>query len=553
VAALCVVVAAQESRGQAFDRPSDERPELGPFEPPATPTPPLVLPAPPEPPPHRDRFATGVRAHVGRVRVEGSTVFSAQELEQVTRPWTNRSIDTGELEDLVEAITRLYIDRGYLTSGAYVPDQDLAGDELLIRVVEARLTDVRIEGNRWYRDAWLRRRLLAAIDAPLNVKQVEEQLQLLLQNEDFAGVRAVLRPGPERGQDVLEITVDERMPFGLNLMVANDNPPAIGEIRGQAHAEDRSLLGFADRLDAGLEFAEGLNVQDVGYELPFLPQGTSVLARYRRSAGDVVEKPFEAANIESETWTATVGLRHPLLLTTQHQLTIGLIGERRRSTTSLDGQRFSFVPGPDDGRVDLTVLRALQEWNWRSPQDVLATRSTLSFGLDALGATRNSGDVPDGRFFSWLGQAQWAHRFPDSLLGSQLITRVDLQLADKPLFTIEQIAIGGVRTVRGYRENLLVSDDGVIGSLELRIPVLRPFGVEDFQLAPFFDIGYGWNESSDAPSSQRIESVGIGARYRLMNRVLFYAYWGAALSDFPNRSNNIQDNGFHLGVALDVL
>ena len=512
-----------------------------------------MLPPPPEPPAQRDPLAKGVRTYIGRVRVEGSSVFSAQELEAVTRPWTNRAIDSGELQDLVEAVTQLYIDRGYRSSGAYVPDQDLAGGELVIRVIEARLADVRVEGNRWYRDSWLRARLMAAIDSPVNVEQVEEQLQLLLQEPAIAGVRGVLRPGAERGEDVLELVVEERSPFDLNAAVANDNPPAIGSVRGQAYAADRSLLGFGDTLDLRVEFAEGLGTQEIGYEVPVLPWGTSLFARYRRSEGDVVEDPFEPANIESETWTASVGLRHPLVRTTRTRLWLGLVGERRRSLTWLDDERFSFVAGPENGRVDLSVLRLIQEGDWRSPDDVLAARSTLSFGLDALGATRNSGDVPDGRFFSWLGQAQWAHRFSDALLGSQLIARVDLQLASEPLLTIEQIAVGGVRTVRGYRENQLVADDGAIGSLELRVPVLKPLGIDDFALAPFFDIGYAWNEDSDAPSSQRIESVGIGARYRLADRILLYGYWGAALSDFPNSSSNIQDDGFHLGVTLDLL
>jgi hemolysin activation/secretion protein len=551
LAALSLALAAEEIQGQAFDRPADERPELAPF--PAPGEKPLVLPSPPPPPAERDPLAKGVRTYVRHVRVEGSTVFSAQELESVTQPWTFRKIDSGELQDLVEAITRLYVERGYVSSGAYVPDQDLAGNELGIRVVEARLAEVRVEGNRWHRDVWLRSRLIAAIDSPVNVRQVEEQLQLLLQDPDFASARGVLRPGAERGQDVLELVVEERLPFDLDLGVANDNPPAIGSVRGQAYAAHRSLLGFDDTLDLRLEFAEGYNAQEVHYEVPFLPWGTSVFGRYRRSEAEVVEDPFEPANIESETWTASVGLGHPLVRTTQQRLWIGLVGELRRSQTWLDGEGFPFVAGPDEnGRAKLSVLRGIQEWDWRSPHNVLATRSTLSFGLDAFDATRNHGDVPDGRFFSWLGQAQWAHRFSDALLASQLIARVDLQLASEPLLTIEQIAIGGLRTVRGYRENLLVADDGVIGSLELRVPVLRPLGIDEFELAPFFDIGRAWNEDSDAPSAETIEGIGVGARYRLAGRILLFAYWGAALQDFPNSSSNIQDDGFHLGVTVDV-
>ena len=100
---------------------------------------------------------------------------------------------------------------------------------------------------------------------------------------------------------------------------------------------------------------------------------------------------------------------------------------------------------------------------------MIALRSTESIGLDLLGATENSGDVPDGQFFAWLGQAQFARR----LFGSdwQLNLRGDVQLTADPLLPIERIAIGGIDTVRGYRENELVVDNGWIASAELRIPL----------------------------------------------------------------------------------
>ena len=74
-----------------------------------------------------------------------------------------------------------------------------------------------------------------------------------------------------------------------------------------------------------------LSTQEIGYEVPFLPWGTSLFARYRRSEGEVVEDPFEPANIESVTWTASVGLGHPLVRTTRQRLWLGIVGERRRS------------------------------------------------------------------------------------------------------------------------------------------------------------------------------------------------------------------------------
>jgi hypothetical protein len=102
---------------------------------------------------------------------------------------------------------------------------------------------------------------------------------------------------------------------------------------------------------------------------------------------------------------------------------------------------------------------------------VIAARSTFSLGVDALGATVNGGPVPDGQYLAWLGQFQWVRRFDDR--GDQFVFRTDLQLAEDPLLPLEQFAVGGASTVRGYRENQLVRDNGFVTSAELRIPTFR--------------------------------------------------------------------------------
>jgi Haemolysin secretion/activation protein ShlB/FhaC/HecB len=135
---------------------------------------------------------------------------------------------------------------------------------------------------------------------------------------------------------------------------------------------------------------------------------------------------------------------------------------------------------------------------------VLALRSTLSCGLDALGATQNSGDIPDGQFFAWLGQLQWVRRLWDT--DNQVLIRNQVQWAADPLLALEKLGVGGGSTVRGYRENLLVRDRGFVGSVELRFPVFRlplPFisrRPEDgqVQLATFYD--FGWSENVEEAS-----------------------------------------------------
>lgn len=126
-----------------------------------------------------------------------------------------------------------------------------------------------------------------------------------------------------------------------------------------------------------------------------------------------------------------------------------------------------------NGKTVVTPVRLYQDWLDRDAEDAFAARSTLSFGIQTLGATvieTSLPGTPTAKYFSWLGQAQYVRRIYEDW---EILFRSDLQLANRPLFQMEQIALGGLGSVRGYRTYLRVTDDGFLASGELRVPVGR--------------------------------------------------------------------------------
>src|SRR5262249_19085782 len=199
---------------------------------------------------------------------------------------------------------------------------------------------------------------------------------------------------------------------------------------------------------------------------------TTVSFESQRNSNTVIEQPFDVLDIESTTEIFTFGIRQPVYRTPSTVLAVELIGQRETENTSLLDMPFSLEPGAKNGEAGIVPLRAVLDFVDRAQAPAGPARARFSFGLNALGATTNSRPkLPDARFFAWLGQFQWAKRLP--ILDSQLIVRTDLQLANKPLFTLEQAAVGGRFTVRGYRENTLVRDNAFIGSIEARVPVVQ--------------------------------------------------------------------------------
>jgi hemolysin activation/secretion protein len=104
--------------------------------------------------------------------------------------------------------------------------------------------------------------------------------------------------------------------------------------------------------------------------------------------------------------------------------------------------------------------------------------------------------------------------------------------------------------VRGYRKNRIVRDNGVLGSFDLRIPLLRDaFGRALLQFAPFADVGHGWDEPPALPS-QTLASLGVGLRASPWPWLLAEAYWGRNLTGLDDPGDDLQDEGFHARVTL---
>jgi len=498
------------------------------------------------------------RVFVREIRVVGSTVFSPEELARVAAPYVNRELTAEDLEALRVALTLLYVNNGYINSGALLPDQAVTDGVVTYQIIEGRLINVEVEGNRWFRAGYFRRRLALGAGPPLNVNDLQQQLQLLLEDQRIRRLNAELKPGPQPGEGLLDVRVEERLPYRLFLEFNNYQSPAVGAERGLVTLEHQNLTGNGDILTLRYGKSEGVDpLLDFKYSLPLTARDTTVSLQYRKNTFAVVQKEFKDLDIESDSEIYTVTLRQPVYRTLSDEIALELIGERLSNETSLLGRPFSLSPGAQNGESVVTAIRAAQEWVHRTSSQVIAARSRFSVGIDALGSTLNNHDehIPDSRFFAWLGQFQWVRRLP--VFDSQVIFRSDLQLSANPLLVLEQTAVGGRYSVRGYRENTLVRDNAFLTSLEARVPLIRNVpGADYVELAPFVDYGRAWETARLTPDPQDIASVGIGLRWAATVPFLFplrpqlEVYWGHKLRDVKTSGGNLQDNGVHLQFVL---
>ena len=278
---------------------------------------------------------------------------------------------------------------------------------------------------------------------------MQQRLQFLQQDPRIARLDAELAPGVQRGESILRVQVEETNPFKVELAFNNYQSPTVGAERGIVTLTHQNLTGHGDVLFASYGLSEGVDIQaDASYTLPLTARNLTLNLQYRRDDFTVIEEPFTPLDIESQSEVFGVTLRQPFARTLRREFAVALTLEHLYNATFLLGERFQFSPGADRGQSTVTALRMALEWTDRTTDQVLALRSRLSVGLDALGATIHAeDDVPDGRFVAWLGQFQMVRRLNDR--GLQVLSRLDVQLATSPLLPLEQIVVGGRYSVRG--------------------------------------------------------------------------------------------------------
>jgi len=525
--------------------------------PPPAPPPSRIEPPPSVLPPAKPNLGM-IRVFVREIKVVGSTVFSADELAKLTAPYVNRELTSEDLEALRMAITLHYINNGYVTSGAVVPDQSMKDGVLTIQIVEGKLSRIDVEGNRWFVPGYIRKRIALGADPPLNINSLQERLQLLQADPRFERLNAELKPGIARGESVLDVRVAEHNPLRMWLEVNNYQSPSVGAELGLVTIAHQNLTGHGDI--ASLQYGQSAGVEpqlDARYMLPLAAYDTTLFLQYRRNDFRVIDEQFEPLRIKSRSEILGATLRQPLYRTLNNEFALAATVERLTNNITFDPFESGRVPFPISGAPDgiskITALRFSQEWVHRTSNQVISAFSRFSTGIRAFGVTINKDPtLPSAEFFSWLGEAQWARRLDPWRI--QLIARISALLTDDRLFPLEQIAVGGRYSVRGYRENTIVQDNAALASVEVRIPVLRSATRGDYLwLAPFTDYGRSWQAQIPTPEPKNLTSTGMGIIWEIMQGSRFEAYWGHRWNHVDNPHDDLQDFGVHFQLVVEVL
>lgn len=491
---------------------------------------------------------------------EASPLAAIDGLSQAIQQAIGATANLAALEGLRRRLTEALVAAGYVSSGVRLTEIDLDAGIATYQIVEGQVSEVRVAGegvsDRDLGDVtpdYVRERL-SLPDGAFNFETAEERLRILLRDRTIARVDAAVRPGAAPGDTVLDLNVTRKRPYDFSLTLANDTPNGIGEETLRLNGAYRGLVTSGDEFRAELEVSEGRRSFILDGDAPLWPGGPAPFLAFEYAQSEFVDAPLSALDLENTFLRIGGGLRAPLLETSRRSLT-GVLGfDYKRTKSSLLGQGFSFSPGVENGVAKTSVASLAAEFVDLGDDRTIALRAAANLGVSVLGATQNPSGVPDGDFASLVAQAQVAQRLSPDLT---LIARAQGQIASTALLPLEQVAIGGRETVRGFSEAVVSGDDGVVGSLEARIslldlpvPGLTPGGAAaPLTLAPFIEGGKVWRKNGGG--SDTLIGAGAGLLWSPRPGIDTAFYVGAALKGAED-GGGLQGEGVHFVVTITL-
>ncbi|WP_293678415.1 ShlB/FhaC/HecB family hemolysin secretion/activation protein [uncultured Phenylobacterium sp.] len=479
---------------------------------------------------------------------------------------------------LVQVINRAYLGAGFINSGLVVrPSADPAVLEL--RMIYGGLAPpadgepaLSVEwqggGAKGLDADFVRQRMAAAARRPLSAVDLERDFRLLAEDPFVRTINADLRPGRRAGEASLAVSVYPQDRYDLYVTAANNRSPAVGAERIAAGGSVRNVLGPGDILSGEAGLTEGVTDVAVAYVMPLLSYRNAFSVRAAVNDAAVIDSLLAPLDIEAREKAFEVGFTRklidaPLLPATRagrwspaRTLTAGFEVAHRTTRTELLGQPFSFAPGSVDGRSEYTALRLVGDYLVRNVDQVFAVALTATQGLDGTRSHVPGIANPHQDFRAILAQVNYARRL--SAKGLELRSRLYAQWADGVLYSGERISAGGETTVRGYRENLLLADKGLVGSVEIAQPLslaggrARDGGFDwgAFTVSAFADGAVMRNHR--APQPQRsIFSVGAALAWTPIDAFAARATYGHALKDVEVAGKkDLQDHGLQFRMTV---
>ena len=493
-------------------------------------------------PPRTNKYAPNV--HIYRVDISDSEVFSSAEMRKFKSLVEKKDVTIEDINNLVKLINAQYLKKGYITARAFITEGKLDG-VLKIELMEAHIGKLAIDGNKYNREWYLRSQFSHKDGDLFSLKDLQKELKTFNKNARSITMRAQLKPGEEYGTTDVTLKAEETMPYHLSASFDNFGRDTTGEHRGGIVASTDSLIGFQDRLSVAFNVAKSSFNPYIDYNVPVNRYGTRAGVSYMFGKSKVTSGEYKDFDLNAKTNTYSGYISHPLIDTIKGKLNVNTSLNYKTSTAKISGFKYSDFN-------DINVAIGLGgNYNFE--------RSVFYGSLYSTnGVIKDKIRQESEHFTKFNADAYYIHYLPWGIIGT---IKAGGQYSPDNIAYVEQYQIGGISSVRGYSESLLMAPSAYYTSLEMLFPIPFlpetinvPFSKKDdtFRLrdavkfAAFLDHGGIFYHEGKAHRENFLLSDGVGLRIAINKYLSARFYVGFPLMN--KGTYHEDDTSFHFDL-----
>jgi hemolysin activation/secretion protein len=490
--------------------------------------------------------------YISNVVFTKSVIFKPEELNKFANMIKNKNVFIEDILGMVNEINYAYADKGFVTARAFLVQQKITNGTVKIVLVEGKVGEVKVKDNRWTKDKYIKARISEKSGDLFNVVKLEQDLMKFNRYNDGVKLKASLFPGTENGTTDVNIDTAEEFPFHLTGLFDNAGRDTIGKLRGGLVGQADSLFGYRDRLMLGSYISRSSVTPFGDYNIPVNKYDGRVGFMYSSSLADITSGDYSMFKIRSRSQNFSAYYTQPLVRKPKFELNATASANYKVATTSFDGYDL-YTDKVSAAEFALNAKYNSKRGIWYASQSVYQAFPIFE---------------KESKYFKYEGSLIRLHDFSHGIIGQ---FRSNYQYIPQDVVPyIDQFQSGGIATVRGYSEGLLIGKSGYFLSGELMFPILpsqitvkkhtklehkTAFLGKWVKGAVFMDHAGVFPFKGSGPGAEGINSSdlllsgGMGLRIQLPGDFTARLYWG-----FPMIRNNHEQHQsigrFHFELSL---
>ncbi|MEY0712023.1 ShlB/FhaC/HecB family hemolysin secretion/activation protein [Providencia huaxiensis] len=392
---------------------------------------------------------------ISEIQFVGATQLTTKTQTQLTSSYLKRCLTLSEIQKLTKHVTNYYMEQGFITSQAIIPEQDLSSHQLLLQVIEGHVETIEIENSP--------ERLVHQIfpyqqGKILNLRHIEQGLEQL-NRLSSAKYTIDIQPGSQNGYSrVIIHQQGKKWPITSQLNLDNSGMEATG----------KQLLTGGLTVDSPLGFGEQWSVSgntdmdgSVSHHNRYIVANVNVpygywSYRYQFYRNSTLQ-PFYASGqqyrYEGKNTNQQLDISRLIYRDGKQRLTLQSSLKHKNANTQLASQTLS-ISSPT-----LTSLSFTPQYSTTLGQGYFTFNPAAEWGISAFGASPDTlaKDSPRSHYRKFSLSSSYQYFFFNGLT---YLTSFYGQYSPDNLYGIERISIGGQYSVRGYHEQSLSGNRG---------------------------------------------------------------------------------------------